>query len=62
LKKRTKKLLLLRGIIGVPAVNETPDADCKSFLVLFFKKERLPSLGAGPACNAYGQTISFSCC
>jgi hypothetical protein len=41
LKKRTKKLLFLRGSTSVRQLNEAPNAMCKSFLVLFFKKELL---------------------
>jgi hypothetical protein len=43
LKKRTKKLLnALRGLERAPGLGLTPTG--KSFLVLFFKKELLPSL------------------
>jgi hypothetical protein len=41
LKKRSKKLLILRS---APVATRAPES--KSFLVLFFKKERLPSLNA----------------
>jgi NAD(P)H-flavin reductase len=44
LKKRTKKLLLIAGIIGVAFLARILDAFSKSFLLLFFKKEELPSL------------------
>jgi hypothetical protein len=43
LKKRTKKLLLIKGSNRLATLNDPPDAMSKSFLVLFFKKELLPS-------------------
>jgi hypothetical protein len=50
LKKRTKKLLSVSAIMGASALGETPDAICKSFLLLFFKKEvSLPCRQVGPA-------------
>jgi hypothetical protein len=39
LKKRTKKLLSVAVSIRVSWLNTRPDATCKSFLLLFFKKE-----------------------
>jgi hypothetical protein len=42
LKKRTKKLLSVLAALGQP-LSPTPGATDKSFLVLFFKKELLPS-------------------
>jgi predicted MFS family arabinose efflux permease len=44
LKKRTKKLLFITGSTGVSALNETIEAICKSFLVLFFQKRTESSL------------------
>jgi len=41
LKKRTKKLLSIAGSIPAAWLNSSPDAKCKSFLLLFFKKEDL---------------------
>jgi hypothetical protein len=41
LKKRTKKLLSVAGSIRAAWLNSLPDAKCKSFLLLFFKKEDL---------------------
>jgi hypothetical protein len=38
-EKRAKKLLPIAGNTGVSASSEWPDAMCKSFLLLFFKKE-----------------------
>jgi hypothetical protein len=43
LKKRTKKLLSVSGGTGTDYLGPTPRATVKSFLVLFFKKELLPS-------------------
>jgi hypothetical protein len=43
LKKRSKKLLLVAAGILFKAVNKLLPATEKSFLVLFFKKEHLPS-------------------
>jgi hypothetical protein len=39
LKKRSKKLLSMAGSIRAPASSDLPDEICKSFLLLFFKKE-----------------------
>jgi hypothetical protein len=39
LKKRSKKLLSIAGRIRAPRSSGLPDAICKSFLLLFFKKE-----------------------
>jgi hypothetical protein len=39
LKKRSKKLLQIAASLRVAALSDKPDAMCKSFLVLFFKKE-----------------------
>jgi hypothetical protein len=43
LKKRTKKLLSLSGGIAVPLFAPWQRETDKSFLLLFFKKEVLPS-------------------
>jgi len=43
LKKRTKKLLLLFGNIIGSCLARLLEATSKSFLLLFFKKEGLPS-------------------
>jgi len=43
LKKRTKKLLLLGGGTEAQFLARPSEASSKSFLVLFFKKEILPS-------------------
>jgi hypothetical protein len=43
LKKRTKKLFSVRGWCNVAALKRPRAATGKSFLVLFFKKEPLPS-------------------
>jgi hypothetical protein len=45
LKKRTKKLLSVSAALGQP-LSPTPGATDRSFLVLFFKKELLPSFRA----------------
>jgi hypothetical protein len=42
LKKRTKKLLSLAVSIDAAMAARRLEATCKSFLVLFFKKELLP--------------------
>jgi len=42
LKKRSKKLLLNAANVRLKRANSVPPAMSKSFLVLFFKKERLP--------------------
>jgi hypothetical protein len=44
LKKRTKKLLSVSDSSELSSSNSVPVAMDKSFLVLFFKKEALPSL------------------
>jgi hypothetical protein len=41
LKKRTKKLLVFRGSTHACRKNDTSEANFKSFLLLFFKKEDL---------------------
>jgi hypothetical protein len=43
LKKRSKKLLSISGTMGVPLAPRVMPGTDKSFLVLFFKKELLPS-------------------
>jgi hypothetical protein len=43
LKKRTKKLLPLAGGTALAFLNRMLAAHSKSFLLLFFKKEVLPS-------------------
>jgi hypothetical protein len=43
LKKRTKKLLSVAGRTVLAHLNRLLDAISKSFLLLFFKKEVLPS-------------------
>jgi hypothetical protein len=45
LKKRTKKLLHVRGSAGRAALTRWVAAIGKSFLVLFFKKERFSFAG-----------------
>jgi hypothetical protein len=47
LKKRSKKLLLIARCIGPGRVNSLPPEADKSFLLLFFKKENLPSYLVG---------------
>jgi len=44
LKKRSKKLLLLAARVRFKTVSEVLPLTEKSFLVLFFKKELLPSV------------------
>jgi hypothetical protein len=52
LKKRTKKLLLMAAGMHAHALSHLPDAICKSFLLLFFKKEVLSLFyAATPACG-----------
>jgi hypothetical protein len=48
LKKGTKKLLLMSGSMGAPTLDDTSEAISESFLVLFFKKELLPSWPSAP--------------
>jgi hypothetical protein len=43
LKKRSKKLLSISGGAGAPRVAAGPWATGRGFLLLFFKKEDLPS-------------------
>jgi hypothetical protein len=44
LKKRTKKLLTVTGSINAGWLTWRSEAIGKSFLLLFFKKEELPSI------------------
>jgi hypothetical protein len=49
LKKRSKKLLLIASSGRSKWANQLPPVTDKSFLVLFFKKELLPSFRGGAA-------------
>jgi hypothetical protein len=52
LKKRTKKLLSVAGRTVLAHLNRLLDAISKSFLLLFFKKEVLPSARPSDAVEA----------